>query len=95
MNTNNMATRNPADVKFDKDSCTAFVLHKSQQQLFAGIQRKIVDYTEHKLLRVVETVTDAQQRLILIAMINDYRAGHIAIAWKRGMPVYLKVTKEA
>lgn len=88
-----MATRNPADVKIEKDGCTEFVLHKSQQTIFTGIQKKIVDYTEYRLLRYASIVRDPQQKLVLMAMINDYRAGLIAVAWKRGQPIYIRVTK--
>jgi hypothetical protein len=88
-----MATRNPADVRVEKDGCTDFVLHKSQQTIFTGIQKKIVDYTEHRLLRYAASVRDPQQKLVLMAIINDYRAGHIAVAWKRGQPVYIRVTR--
>lgn len=88
-----MATRNPADVKFERDGCTNFVLHKSQQTIFAGIQKKIVDYTEHRLLRYAASVSDPQQGLVLMAMISDYRRGLIAISWRRGVPVYLRITK--
>ena len=90
-----MATRNPADVEVSKDGQTDFVLHKSQQTIFTGIQKKIVDYTEHRLLRYAARVQDAQQKLVLMAMINDYRNGHIAVAWRRGQPIYIRVTKNA
>ncbi len=89
-----MATRNPADVRDGKDGCTDFVLHKSQQNIFHGIQKKIVDYTEHRLLRYASNVSDQQQKFVLMALINDYRMGLIAIAWKRGYPIYLRVQKE-
>lgn len=90
-----MATRNIADIKIEKDGCTDFVLHKSQQSLFNGIQKKIVDYTEHRLLRYTSIVHDPQQKLVLMAMISDYREGKIAVAWKQGMPVYLKIQKDS
>jgi hypothetical protein len=89
-----MATRNPADVKGPLSECTEFVMHKSQQQIFAGIQRKIVDYTEHRLLRYMSNVKDPQQKQVLMAMIKDYRDGNIAVAWRRGQPVYVRVMKE-
>ena len=88
-----MATRNPADVKVEREGCTEFMLHKSQQSIFNGIQKKIVDYTEHRLMRYAMNVRDPQQKLVLMAMISDYRMGLIAIAWRRGMPIYIKVTK--
>lgn len=88
-----MATRNPANVKIDNGSCTDFVMHKSQQAIFNGVQKKIIDYTEHKLLQYASSVKDPQQKLVLMAMISDYRSGMIAIAWKRGNPIYFRVTK--
>lgn len=88
-----MATRNPTDVEVAKSGQTGFVLHKSQQTIFTGILKKIVDYTEHRLLRYAADVSDPQQKLVLMAMINDYRKGLIAIAWRRGQPVYIRVTK--
>jgi hypothetical protein len=88
-----MAPRNSADGKIDKGTCTDFVLHKSQQTKFAGIQHKIADYTEYKLLNYAENVKDQQQKLVLMAMLGDYKSGMIAVAWKRGNPVYVRVTK--
>lgn len=90
-----MATRNPASVKLEKDGSTDFVMHKSQQTIFAGIQKKIVDYTEHKLVRYANNIQDVQQRLVLMALITDYRDGKVAIAWQRGKPVYLRVQKDS
>jgi len=89
-----MATRNPTNAKIDDGLCTDYVLHKSQQTIFNGIQGKIIDYTEHRLLRYLSTVKDPQQRLVLTAILHDYCLGHIAIAWKRGSPTYLRVTKQ-
>lgn len=89
-----MATRNTADIKAPLNECTDFVLHKSQQTLFTGIQKKIVDFTEHKLVRYAQATQDAQQKLVLMAMISDYIDGKIAVAWTHGRPVYIKVTKE-
>lgn len=89
-----MVIRNPANVRDGIGGCTDFVLHKSQQTIFTGIQKKIVDYTEHRLLRYTASIQDPQQKLQLTAMINDYRAGNVAIAWKQGRPVYVRVIKE-
>jgi hypothetical protein len=30
----------------------------------------------------------------LIALLHDYIIGDVALAWKRGQPVYISVTKE-
>jgi membrane-associated PAP2 superfamily phosphatase len=88
-----MATRNPLDVD-TLSNTTDFVMHKSQQQQFAGIQKKIVDYSEHRLLKYITIVKDLQQQIVLAAMIDDYREGNIAIAWRRGQPVYIRITKD-
>lgn len=89
-----MATRNPADVKGPLHECTEFVMHKSQQAIFSDIQRKIVDYTEYRLLKYVAGVKDMQQKQVLMTLIKDYRDGKVAVAWRRGQPVYVRVTKD-
>lgn len=87
-----MVTHQSAGGKIDWGPCTGFAVHKAHQKIFDGIQHKIIDYTEHRLLRYAADVTDQQQKLVLMAMVHDYRAGLIAIAWKRGRPMYLRVT---
>jgi hypothetical protein len=89
-----MATRNPTNTKVGGGGSTDFVLHKSQQTIFVGIQSKVIDFTEHKLIKYAEIVRDAQQKLVIMAMISDYRNGNIAIAWRRGLPIYLRIQKE-
>ena len=89
-----MATRIPRDIKVPLHECTNFVLHVSQQTIFNGFQKKIIDYTEHKLIKYIATITDVQQKMLLMAMLSDYLNGHVAIAWRKGTPCYLKVTKE-
>ena len=88
-----MATRNPTDVKIDRSGCTDFMLHKSQQTIFTGIQNRIIDYTEHRLIRYIKTTKDTQQKLQLAALLCEYKLGNVAIAWKRGQPKWLKVVK--
>lgn len=88
-----MATRNPTDTKVAKEGCTEFVLHKSQQAIFDGCQEKIVDYAEHRLIRCAIATKDPQQKLVLMALIQDYRDGKVAIAWRKGAPVYIRVTR--
>lgn len=88
-----MATNNPNDVPVKLGECTEFQLHKSQQTIFNNILKNICDYSEHRLIRYIDKVTDQQQKLVLVALLHDYRTGHVAIAWKRGQPVWIKVTK--
>jgi len=91
----NVATRNKLDSENSAIGCTEFVLHKSQQTIFNGIQNKIIDYTEHRLLRYVNNTKDVQQKMSLVVMVDDYKAGLIAIAWKNGKPLYIKVTRDS
>lgn len=91
-----MATRSTADAKTPLNECqTDYVLHKSQQTLFTGIQKKVIDFTEHKLLKYAHVTQDAQQKLVLMVMVSDYVSGKIAVAWANGRPIYIRVTKEA
>ena len=93
MNNTAMSTRFPKNTKVRPGECTEFQLHKSQQNIFDGILDKVFDYTEYRLLKYIDRVKDAQQRLILVALLHDYTIGDVAIAWKRGKPVWVKVSK--
>jgi len=89
------ATRNENVNRTKVQGCTDFVLHKSQQSMLNGLQHKIIDYTEHKLLRYINTIKDVSQKMTLTAMVEDYKAGLIAIAWKSAKPLYFRVTKDS
>jgi hypothetical protein len=82
-----MATRNVADLPGRPEKCTEFQVH-------GGEARNVIDFTERKLIKFAAKATDPQLKLTLAAMVDDYRKGHIAVAWRRGQPVYIKVTKE-
>ena len=89
-----MATRNVAGVKVETKNTTEYVMHKSQTSLFNGIQHKVIDYSEHRLMRYIDSVTDRQQKLVLMALLSDYISGQVAIAWREGRPTYIRVTSE-
>lgn len=88
-----MSTQAPKNIPVKPGECTEFQLHKSQQTIFHGILKKVHDYSECKLTRYIDRVKDGQQKLVLIALLHDYIAGHVAIAWKKGQPIWIKVTK--
>lgn len=75
-------------------SCTEFQMHKSQLTIFGGIMHKVLDFTEHKLEKYIDKIKDAQQKLVLIALLSDYTNGNVAIAWKRGQPIWIKISKD-
>ena len=94
MNTS-VATKKPTNSKVSMLGCTNFQLHKSQLNIFDGFRRRVIDYTEHRLIRYAKSLKDEQQRLVIMAMVMDYKNGSIAVAWKRGQPISMKVTKES
>lgn len=81
-----MATRNVAGLPGRNDSCTEYQLHK--------VQKGVIDYTEKRLIRFAAGTTDPTQKLTLCALIDDYRNGDVAIAWRSGRPVFVRVTKD-
>lgn len=89
-----MATRGLASSKTPFVACTEFALHVSQQAGFSVAKKKLIDYTEHRLIKYAKSVSDAQQKLVLFALIEDYRNGHVAVAWRNGLPTHIKVTKD-
>lgn len=86
-----MATRNVSNAMLN---CTAYVLHKSQQSIFDGIQRSIIDFSEHKLKRYIKSVSDPQKKHVLSKLLDDYKDGEVVIGWLEGRPQWLKVTSE-
>lgn len=83
-----MATRNAAGLPGRPERCTEFQLHGGM------LGRNVVDFTEQKLLRYAEKANDPQQKLVLMSMVKEYRSGDIAIAWRKGQPVFVRVTRE-
>lgn len=89
-----MATRNPKlPGRKPGESCTEFQLHKSQLPYFN--LKSIFDYTEYRLIRYIEEVEDDQQEITLKKLLDDYKHGKVAIAWKGGKPSWLNVTRES
>lgn len=89
-----MSTRYPKDAKIKVGETTEFHLHKSQYTIFTGILHLIADYTEYKLKRCIELATDKQQKNALFKLLNDYITGNVAVAWKKGQPVWVMVSKD-
>lgn len=87
-----MITRYTTRVNLDSKETTGFSLHVSQHTAYNG-SNNLIDYTEKKLIRYAASIVDTQQRLVIIALIKDYISGLIAIAWKKGLPIYVRVTK--
>ena len=73
-------------------SCTEFQLHKSQNPF--TYHRNVFDYSEFRLKKYIDHVQDDQQKSTLESVFKDYISGRVAIAWKSGKPVWLKVTRE-
>lgn len=69
-------------------SCTEFQLHVD-----AG--PNVIDFTERRLRRCVQAARDARQKLILAALAQDYVAGAVAVAWRRGRPVPVRLAQAA
>jgi hypothetical protein len=84
-----MATRNASDLPGRPDRCTDFQLHAGKDRA-----RNVIDFTERKLIQYALKTKDAQQKLMLMALIEDYRNGTVAVAWRRGLPVPLRVTRD-
>lgn len=82
--------KNGNNVKLE--SCTEFSLHVRQKNIAS--KKYPIDYSEHRLERYIDKVKDPQQKMVLIALLHDYIKGNVAVAWRRGHPVYIQVVKE-
>jgi hypothetical protein len=84
-----MTNRSTTGLPSRSDRCTEFQLYVGDSIV------NVVDFTAWRLLRYAAMTNDPQQRLVLLTMVNDYKSGHIAVAWKNGAPVYVNVTKDS
>ena len=75
------------------EGCTEFTLHISQQTRLEGNRKSLIDYSQHQLTKYINTINDPQQRMVLIALLHEYITGNVAMAWKRGLPVYISIIK--
>lgn len=87
------ATRNLTNVERTGCNNTEFQMHISQQAMFSRIHNHVFDYTEKRLIKCIENATSDQQSVLLTALLEDYCSGNVAVAWRRGEPVYVRVTK--
>lgn len=88
-----MSTRSPkVPNRKPGEACTEYHLHKSQLSL--DEKKNLFDYSEHRLKLYISTVTDEQQKISLQEIFSSYKKGLVAIAWREGKPVWLKITKE-
>lgn len=88
------ATKMPKKTKMKLEESTDFQLHKSQLTIFSGILQMVFDYTEYKLRKHIDIVKDEHQKLTLKQLLKDYITGNVAVAWKKGQPIWIKVSKD-
>ena len=76
--------------------CTEFQLHKNVLNMPTGASRdKLLDFTEHKLRRMIKTTLEGDRKRALLELLADYHSGKVAIAWQNGNnPVYINIVKE-
>jgi hypothetical protein len=52
----------------------------------------LIDYTEQRLMWLINKILMMSKRkLQLIMLLSDYRKGKVAIAWRAGEPVFLRL----
>jgi hypothetical protein len=88
-----MSTKYPKSAKIKPGETTEFQMHKSQLMAFAGMMHLVLDYTEYRLKHCIDKTRDEQQKSILQKLLKEYVSGDVAVAWKRGQPIWIKVTK--
>lgn len=75
---------------------TEFQLHISQYQTFQSYKHILKDFTEVKLERYLEEVSyDPLKKKQVENVLRDYKLGRLAIAWKKGEPMYVRISNIA
>lgn len=89
-----MATRNTSLAGHDLRDHTDFQLHINQRAIFNDVGRTLFDFTEERMIRLWYNAQSTQQKIELAVLIDDYKHGRVAIGWRRGEPVYIRITQE-
>lgn len=88
-----MATNIPKNVTAKLGEITDFQLHKSQLNFPKALRDLLIDFTEKKLRAKLKECEDPQQKKSIENLLKSYLVGDVAVAWKRGQPVWINVTK--
>lgn len=88
MATNDEVNGTPPVRKRSTKPDTEFQVHVSRQAIFDGIREKLYDFVEYRLLRLAVN-SHPMQKLEIMALIQDYRNGKVAVAWRDGRPVWI------
>lgn len=75
-----------------KSDQTEFVMHVSQR--VSGPPNSLFDFNEEKLKHYASRQRDPSVRAEIVKLIDLYRTGYIAIAWRSGEPIYIKITRD-
>lgn len=86
-----MATRGVEGARAGLETSTEFHVHISQRM---NSKDRPIDFTEQRIKWMYDLERDPQKKLILTAALVDYKVGAIAISWRSGELVYLRVTKD-
>lgn len=70
---------------------TRYQFHKNFVPALEGLRDKVIDFTEHRLLKILSHVRDVKVNAELQTVLEDYRNGKVIVAWRAGNPVYLAV----
>lgn len=84
-----MATRNPGNLPDRTETRTEFQIYSERSPT-----SNVADLTEKRLIKFASEATDPQQKLMLEALIEAYRNGQVAVAWRRGRPVPMQVSRD-
>jgi hypothetical protein len=87
------ATRNPDAASLGPNQ-TEFQIYVGSRSLLKDGLHKLLDFTEHKLLRYAENVFGTE-KLNVMVLITEYRKGNVAVCWKHGKPHYIQVKRES
>ena len=80
-----MATRNDQANYVPYNECTEFSIHTSRKD--------VLDFTAGKLNQLWQDERNNARKIELAILYEDYISCKIAVAFSKGLPVYIKVTK--
>lgn len=70
--------------------------HQTEYSIYHhdDVDDKLIDFTEKKLLAIINHTSNSHRRIALIKLLQTYRKREVIIAWREGVPVYVSVERK-
>lgn len=89
MMANEVPSDDSAEQTAKKRRSTEFSVY-ALKGLTAEERKSLIDFTEIRLVKLINASRSMKRKMLLIALLHDYRRKEVSIAWRAGEPVFVR-----